>query len=83
MSNNDYLFGGTLAPGTVINASPNPDLSWETVSYTHLDVYKRQPQKREICLMKVREELSNQEIADRLKLSINTIKTHYSDARCV
>ena len=34
------------------------------------------PQKREICLMKVREELSNQEIADRLKLSINTIKTH-------
>ena len=38
------------------------------------------PQKREICLMKVREELSNQEIADRLKLSINTIKTHYSDA---
>ena len=30
--------------------------------------------------MKVREELSNQEIADRLKLSINTIKTHYSDA---
>ena len=38
------------------------------------------PQKREICLMKVREELSNQEIADRLKLSINTIKTHYSEA---
>ena len=38
------------------------------------------PQKREICLMKVREALSNQEIADRLKLSINTIKTHYSDA---
>lgn len=37
-------------------------------------------QKREICLMKVRDELSNQEIADHLKLSINTIKTHYSDA---
>lgn len=37
-------------------------------------------QKREICLMKVREELSNQEIAERLKLSVNTIKTHYSDA---
>lgn len=38
------------------------------------------PQKRDICLMKVQEELSNQEIADRLKLSINTIKTHYSEA---
>lgn len=37
-------------------------------------------QKREICLMKVCDELSNQEIADHLKLSINTIKTHYSDA---
>lgn len=38
------------------------------------------PQKRDICLMKVQDELSNQEIADRLKLSINTIKTHYSEA---
>lgn len=38
------------------------------------------PQKRDICLMKVRDELTNQEIADKLKLSINTIKTHYSDA---
>ena len=38
------------------------------------------PQKREICLMKIKEELSNQEIADKLKLSINTVKTHYSEA---
>ncbi len=38
------------------------------------------PQKRDICLMKVQEELTNQEIADRLQLSINTIKTHYSEA---
>lgn len=30
--------------------------------------------------MKLQEELSNQEIADRLQLSINTIKTHYSEA---
>lgn len=38
------------------------------------------PQKREICLMKIKEELSNQEIADKLKLSINAVKTHYSEA---
>lgn len=38
------------------------------------------PQKKEICLMKITEELTNQEIADRMHLSINTIKTHYSDA---
>lgn len=37
-------------------------------------------QKREVCLMKVRDELTNQEIAERMKLSINTIKTHYSEA---
>lgn len=36
--------------------------------------------KREICLLKVRNELTNQEIAEKLKLSINTIKTHYSEA---
>ena len=38
------------------------------------------PQKRDICLLKVQEELSNKEIADQLHLSINTIKTHYSKA---
>lgn len=37
-------------------------------------------QKRDICLMKVQEELTNQEIADRMNLSVNTIKTHYSEA---
>ena len=36
--------------------------------------------KREICLLKVREELTNPEIAEKLKLSVNTIKTHYSEA---
>lgn len=37
-------------------------------------------QKRDICLMKVEEDLTNQEIAQRMNLSINTIKTHYSEA---
>lgn len=37
-------------------------------------------QKREICRMKLRGELSNQEIADRLHLSVHTVKTHYSEA---
>lgn len=36
--------------------------------------------KREICLLKIREELSNQEIADRMQLSVNTVKTHYSES---
>ena len=37
-------------------------------------------QKRDICLMKVQEELTNQEIAERMNLSVNTTKTHYSEA---
>lgn len=37
-------------------------------------------QKRDICLMKVRDELSNKDIAGKLGLSVNTIKTHYSEA---
>ena len=37
-------------------------------------------QKRDICLMKVRDELSNKDIASKLGLSVNTIKTHYSEA---
>ncbi|MCP9612233.1 RNA polymerase sigma-70 factor [Coprobacter tertius] len=37
-------------------------------------------QKRDICLMKVSDELSNKDIADKLGLSVNTIKTHYSEA---
>lgn len=37
-------------------------------------------QKKEICLLKIREELTNQQIAERMNLSINTIKTHYSEA---
>ncbi|MGL5785916.1 MAG: RNA polymerase sigma-70 factor [Bacteroidales bacterium] len=36
--------------------------------------------KREICLMKIKEELSNQEIADKMQLSVNTVKTHYSES---
>lgn len=52
----------------------------EMMSLFHQAVELLPPQKREICLMKIKEELSNQEIADKLKLSINTVKTHYSEA---
>lgn len=52
----------------------------ELMSLFYKALDKLPPQKRDICLMKIREELTNQEIADRLNLSVNTIKTHYSDA---
>ena len=38
------------------------------------------PQKKEICNMKLNENKSNQEIADQLQLSVNTVKSHYQEA---
>ncbi|MDR2947715.1 MAG: RNA polymerase sigma-70 factor [Prevotella sp.] len=37
-------------------------------------------QKRAVCLLKFEEKLSNQEIADKMQISINTVKTHYAQA---
>lgn len=37
-------------------------------------------QKRQVCLLKINEKLSNQEIAERMQISINTVKTHYAQA---
>lgn len=46
--------------------------------YEALD--KLPKQKKEICLLKFNDKLTNQEIANQLHLSINTIKTHYSES---
>jgi RNA polymerase sigma-70 factor (ECF subfamily) len=37
-------------------------------------------QKKEICLLKMEDKLSNQEIAGRMQLSVHTVKTHYAQA---
>ncbi len=37
-------------------------------------------QKRKICLLKIRDNLSNQEVADKLHISVPTVKSHYSQA---
>ena len=52
----------------------------ELMSLFYQTLDKLPSQKREICMMKVRDELTNQEIAERMHLSVNTIKTHYSEA---
>lgn len=36
------------------------------------------PQKRRICELKIKEELSNTEIAERLDISVNTVKFQYN-----
>lgn len=37
-------------------------------------------QKKAVCLYKLKDSLSNQEIADKMQISIPTVKTHYSQA---
>ena len=37
-------------------------------------------QKRVVCLLKMEGSLTNQEIADKLNISINTVKTHYQQS---
>lgn len=37
-------------------------------------------QKKEVCRLKLEEELSNQEIADRMQIELSTVKTHYTQA---
>ncbi|HIX85831.1 MAG TPA: RNA polymerase sigma-70 factor [Candidatus Parabacteroides intestinigallinarum] len=37
-------------------------------------------QKRLVCLYKLRGNLSNQEIAERMRISVPTVKTHYAQA---
>lgn len=37
-------------------------------------------QKKWVCLYKLKENLSNQEIAEKMQISVPTVKTHYSQA---
>ncbi|GHT29432.1 DNA-directed RNA polymerase sigma-70 factor [Bacteroidia bacterium] len=37
-------------------------------------------QKKKVCLLKLEGELSNQDIADQMNISVPTVKTHYAQA---
>lgn len=41
---------------------------------------KLPPQKQKICLLKIEYGLSNQEIADKIGISVPTVKSHYTQA---
>lgn len=43
-------------------------------------INKLPPQKRKICMLKIDGKLSNQEIADKMLLSMATVKSHYTEA---
>lgn len=38
------------------------------------------PQKQAVCLLKIKQGMSNQEIADTMKISVPTVKSHFTEA---
>jgi RNA polymerase sigma-70 factor (family 1) len=52
------------------------DADFKTNLYRLVD--QLPPQKREVCLLKIQQGLSNQEVADAMNISIPTVKSHYT-----
>ena len=52
------------------------DADFKTHFYRLID--QLPPQKREVCLLKIQQGMSNQEIADAMNISIPTVKSHYT-----
>ena len=52
----------------------------DMMSFFYKAINALSAQKRDICLMKIRDDMSTKEIAERMNLSVNTVKTHYSEA---
>jgi RNA polymerase sigma-70 factor (ECF subfamily) len=52
----------------------------ELMAAFHQAIKLLPPQKKTICLLKMEDKLSNQEIADKMQVSVNTVKTHYAQA---
>lgn len=52
----------------------------EMYAHVYAAINKLPAQKRKICLLKMDEGLSNQDISERLNISIPTVKTHYAQA---
>ena len=52
----------------------------QAVDLLHKGINNLPPQKKEVCLMKLEEQVSNQEIADKMGISIHTVKSHYQES---
>lgn len=65
---------------SLANESEEPDLDEDQLRLVRKAIEQLSPQKRKIVELKISGKYSNQEIADKLNLSINTIKFQYSQA---
>ncbi len=49
-------------------------------AYIYKKIKELPVQKRIICMLKIQKGLSNEEIANTMKISVNTVKSHYNSA---
>ena len=58
----------------------NYELAQEMTEQLYRAIDSLPEQKKAVCLYKLKDSLSNQEIAEKMQISIPTVKTHYSQA---
>lgn len=54
--------------------------SKQIVDFLHKGINNLPPQKKEVCLLKLEEKITNQKIADKMGISIHTVKSHYQES---
>jgi RNA polymerase sigma-70 factor (ECF subfamily) len=54
------------------------DLQISAALYRAIDALP--PQKKEVCRLKLQEHISNQEIAEKMGISVHTVKSHYQES---
>jgi RNA polymerase sigma-70 factor (ECF subfamily) len=52
----------------------------DTKKYLYELIKKLPLQKRIVCMLKINKDLSNEEVAKKMKISVNTVKSHYQSA---
>ena len=52
----------------------------QTIDILHKGIYSLPPQKKKVCLLKLEDDITNQKIADRMGISIHTVKSHYQES---
>lgn len=52
----------------------------QTIDILHKCIDRLPPQKKEVCLLKLEENTTNQIIADKMGISIHTVKSHYQES---
>lgn len=52
----------------------------ELRSHLRAAISKLPPQKQKICLLKIEQGLTNREIADKMQITVPTVKSHYTQA---